>query len=98
MLVKMLLMFSFVITLAAGVTTAFMDRLYMCLKMANIVYDHIVYKGSKLESENERERDRERSRFPAFIWHSDIFYDVFLDIPVSDIVTMIYFREYWLLL
>ena len=44
----MLLMFSFVITLAAGVTTAFMDRLYMCLKMANIVYDHIVYKGSKL--------------------------------------------------
>ena len=48
MLVKMLLMFSFVITLAAGVTTAFMDRLYMCLKMANIVYDHIVYKGSKL--------------------------------------------------
>ena len=56
MLVKMLLMFSFVITLAAGVTTAFMDRLYMCLKMANIVYDHIVYKGSKLESESERER------------------------------------------
>ena len=52
----MLLMFSFVITLAAGVTTAFMDRLYMCLKMANIVYDHIVYKGSKLESESERER------------------------------------------
>ena len=48
-------MFSFVITLAAGVTTAFMDRLYMCLKMANIVYDHIVYKGSKLESESERE-------------------------------------------
>ena len=53
----MLLMFSFVITLAAGVTTAFMDRLYMCLKMANIVYDHIVYKGSKLESESERERE-----------------------------------------
>ena len=53
----MLLMFSFVITLAAGVTTAFMDRLYMCLKMANIVYDHIVYKGSKLESESEIERD-----------------------------------------
>ena len=48
MLVKTLLMFSFVITLAAGVTTAFMDRLYMCLKMANIVYDHIVYNGSKL--------------------------------------------------
>ena len=41
-------MFSFVITLAAGVTTAFMDRLYMCLKMANIACDHIVYKGSKL--------------------------------------------------
>ena len=60
MLVKMLLMFSFVITLAAGVTTAFMDRLYMCLKMANIVYDHIVYKGSKLESESEREREIER--------------------------------------
>ena len=57
MLVKTLLMFSFVITLAAGVTTAFMDRLYMCLKMANIVYDHIVYKGSKLESERERDRD-----------------------------------------
>ena len=55
----MLLMFSFVITLAAGVTTAFMDRLYMCLKMANIVYDHIVYKGSKLESESEREREIE---------------------------------------
>ena len=68
-----------------------MDRLYMCLKMANIVYDHIVYKGSKLES--ERERDRERSRFPAFIWHSDIFYDVFLDIVVPGIVTVIYFRE-----
>ena len=94
MLVKMLLMFSFVITLAAGVTTAFMDRLYMCLKMANIVYDHIVYKGSKLESES----DRERSRFPAFIWHSDIFYDVFLDIVVPGIVTVIYFREYRLLL
>ena len=96
MLVKMLFMFSFVITLAAGVTTAFMDRLYMCLKMANIVYDHIVYKGSKLESESER--DRERSRFPAFIWHSDIFYDVFLDIVVPGIVTVIYFREYRLLL
>ena len=67
MLVKMLLMFSFVITLAAGVTTTFMERLYICLKMANIVYDHIVYKGSKLESESEREKDRERSRFPAFI-------------------------------
>ena len=62
--------------------------------MANIVYDHIVYKGSKLESE----RDRERSRFPAFIWHSDIFYDVFLDIVVPGIVTVIYFREYRLLL
>ena len=74
-----------------------MDRLYMCLKMANIVYDHIVYKGSKLESESERERDRERSRFPAFIWHSDIFYDVFLDIVVPGIVTVIYFREYRLL-
>ena len=56
MLVKTLLLFSFVITLAAGVTTAFMDRPYMCLKMANIVYDHIVYKGSKLESESERDR------------------------------------------
>ena len=73
-----------------------MDRLYMCLKMANIVYDHIVYKGSKLESESER--DRERCRFPAFIWHSDIFYDVFLDIVVPGIVTVIYFREYRLLL
>ena len=59
MLVKTLLMFSFVITLAAGVTTTFMDRLYMCLKMANIVYDHIVYKGSKLESESEREIERD---------------------------------------
>ena len=48
MLVKMLLMFSFVITLTAGVTTAFMDRLYICLMMANVAYDHIVYKGSKL--------------------------------------------------
>ena len=48
MLVKMLLMFSFVITLAAGVTTAFMDRLYMCLKMANVADDHILYKGSQL--------------------------------------------------
>ena len=58
MLLKKSLMFCFIITLAAGVTTAFMDRLYMCLKMANIVYDHIVYKGSKLESESERERER----------------------------------------
>ena len=64
--------------------------------MANIVYDHIVYKGSKLESESER--DRERSRFSAFIWHSDIFYDVFLDIVVPGIVTVIFFREYRLLL
>ena len=74
MLVKTLLMFSFVITLAAGVTTAFMDRLYMCLKMANIVYDHIVYKGSKLESESEREIEREIQvpgfylTFRHFLW------------------------------
>ena len=47
-MVNMLLMFSFVITLAAGVTTAFMDRLYMCLKMANVADDHILYKGSQL--------------------------------------------------
>ena len=44
----MLLMFSFVITLAAGVTIAFIDRLYMCLKMANVADDHILYKGSQL--------------------------------------------------
>ena len=48
MLVKTLLMFSFVITLAAGVTIAFIDRLYMCLKMANVADDHILYKGSQL--------------------------------------------------
>ena len=41
-------MFSFVITLAAGVTIAFIDRLYMCLKMANVADDHILYKGSQL--------------------------------------------------
>ena len=48
MLVKTSLMFSFVITLAAGVTTAFVDRLNMCLKMANVADDHILYKGSQL--------------------------------------------------
>ena len=44
----MFLMFSFVITLAAGVTIAFIDRLYMCLKMANVADDHILNKGSQL--------------------------------------------------
>ena len=48
MLLKKSHMVSFIITLAAGATNSFMDRLYMCLKMANIAYDHIVYKGSKL--------------------------------------------------